>query len=127
MRVIREVMDMDEIVAELLGLDLADPETAALSEATAGDMDLIERLVQIRRDQGFTQRDVAERMGCSQPNVSAFERVGGDPHLSTVRRYATAIGARVRWQVEVDGSAVSIRFAPSAVTSDSSDFHRKAQ
>ena len=65
----------------MLGLDLTDPETAALSEATGRDMDLVERLVHVRRDQRLTQREVAERMGCSQPNVSAFERVGGDPHL----------------------------------------------
>lgn len=117
---------MDQDVAELLGLDAADPETVALDEATARDMDLIERLVQVRRDQGLTQRDVAERMGRSQPNVSAFERIGGDPHLSTVRRYAAAVGACVRWRVVVDGGSTSIRFAPTSVETDASDFYRKA-
>lgn len=121
------VHGVDHDVAELLGLDAAEPETAALDEATARDMDLVERLVQVRRDQGLTQRDVAERMGRSQPNVSAFERIGGDPHLSTVRRYATAVGARVRWQVVVDGGSTSIRFAPSSVASDASVFYRNAQ
>lgn len=116
---------MDQDIAELLGLDAADPETAALGEATARDMDLIERLVQVRHDQGLTQRDVAERMGRSQPNISAFERIGGDPHLSTVRRYAAAVGARVQWQVVVDGRATSIRFAPTSVGADTSDFYRK--
>lgn len=113
MRFIREVYAMDETVAGLLGLDLDDPEVAALGVATARDMDLIERLVQVRHDRGLTQREVAARMECSQPNVSAFERVGGDPHLSTLRRYANAIGAHVRWDVVVDGGGAggAIRIA----------------
>lgn len=118
---------MDRNITELLGLDADDQETRALDDATAADMDLLERLVQVRRDQGLTQRDVAERMGRSQPNVSAFERIGGDPHLSTLRRYAAAVGARVRWQVIVDGGATSIRFEPNTVGSDASSFYKKAQ
>lgn len=97
---------MDPHVAELLGLDMNDPVTVALDEATARDMGLIERLVQVRRDRGLTQRDIAERMGCSQPNVSAFERIGGDPHMSTVRRYAVAVGVRIHWQVSVEQSPI---------------------
>lgn len=118
---------MDRNIAELLGLDADDQVTVALDDATAGDMDLLERLVQVRRDQGLTQRDVATRMGRSQPNVSAFERVGGDPHLSTIRRYAAAVGARVRWQVVPDEGATSLPFTPSTVDSDARDFYRQAQ
>lgn len=117
---------MEERTAGLLGLDVNDAETARLIQATDSDMDLIERLVQIRIDQGLTQRDVADLMGRSQPNVSAFERTGGDPHLSSIRRYATAIGARVRWQVVVDGHAAKVRFSPRPVTSNIHDFYRQA-
>ncbi|MEZ7132237.1 helix-turn-helix domain-containing protein [Nonomuraea sp. AD125B] len=42
-------------------------------------MRLIETLVGIRRQRGLTQSDVAERMGRSQPAVSGFERLGGQP------------------------------------------------
>jgi transcriptional regulator with XRE-family HTH domain len=119
---------VDPNVAELLGLDPADPEIAALAAATDRDMDLIERLVQVRHDRGLTQRDVAERMGRSQPNVSAFERTGGDPHLSTIRRYAAAVGASVRWHVVVEGGATRISFPTSAVRGDvSDDFYRVAR
>ena len=118
---------MDDHIADLLELDLADPEVAALSAATERDMDLIDRLVLIRRDQNLTQREVAERMGRSQPNVSAFERVGGDPHLSTVRRYAAAIGASVHWVVSVDGGGEGISLQPRAVSTAEDDFYRIAQ
>lgn len=92
---------MDPHIAELLGIDLADPEVRREVEAVDRDMNLIETLVKIRKDRGLTQRQVAERMGRTQPAVSDFERVGGDPHLSTIRRYALAVGANVRHTVEV--------------------------
>ncbi|WP_169953777.1 helix-turn-helix domain-containing protein [Microbispora sp. H11081] len=86
---------MDPHIADLLGIDLDDPAERREADAIERDMDLIETLVQIRKEQGLTQADVAERMGRSQPAVSDFERLGGDPHLSTIRRYALAIGAEV--------------------------------
>ncbi|MFF3440861.1 helix-turn-helix domain-containing protein [Streptosporangium sp. NPDC002721] len=86
---------MDPNVAELLGIDLSDPGVRRENAAIDRDMRLIESLVELRRAQGLTQAQVAERMGRSQPSVSDFERLGGDPHLSTVRRYALAVGASV--------------------------------
>jgi transcriptional regulator with XRE-family HTH domain len=62
-------------------------------------MDLIRRLIAVRQDRGLTQDDVAARLGRSQSVVSDFERLGGDPHLSSVYRYATAVGASVDWMV----------------------------
>src|SRR5882724_7756954 len=94
---------MDRNIAGLLGIDLDDPREAAEAAAVSRDMDLIETLVRTRIDLGLKQRDVAERMGVSQPAVSDFERLGGDPHLSTIRRYALAIGATVRHTVVCDG------------------------
>lgn len=49
-------------------------------------------LVQARKDAGLKQSDVAERMGQSQQAISKIEDMDGDPKLSTIRRYATAIG-----------------------------------
>jgi transcriptional regulator with XRE-family HTH domain len=92
---------MDPQVAELLGIDTDDPVIRREAEAVDRDMNLIETLVSLRKDSGLTQREVAKRMGRTQPAVSDFERVGGDPHLSSIRRYALAIGANVRHSVEV--------------------------
>ncbi|MEV5412809.1 helix-turn-helix transcriptional regulator [Thermopolyspora sp. NPDC052614] len=94
---------MDPHVAELLGIDLDDPEVQRENAAIERDMRLIETLVGIRRQRGMTQAEVAERMGHSEPAVSGFERLGGDPHLSTIRRYALAIGVDVLHTVRVPG------------------------
>lgn len=78
-----------------LGLDPDDPRTqAALEDARAAER-LIDSLVQLRLQIGATQTDVAEEMETTQSAVSKFERAGGDPHLSTLQRYARAVGARL--------------------------------
>ncbi|GEL93890.1 helix-turn-helix domain-containing protein [Cellulomonas composti] len=53
-------------------------------------------LVRLRREHGLSQAVVAERMGVSQPTVAGFERDDANPTLSTLRRYALAVGAKTR-------------------------------
>jgi predicted transcriptional regulator len=38
-------------------------------------------------------------MRTSQPTVAKLERAEGDPKLSTVERYAAAVGKRVEWRL----------------------------
>ncbi|CAM3070582.1 transcriptional regulator [Mycobacterium intermedium] len=86
--------DLDDIERSA-GLD---PDSAdyRLREALAQeDSELLEKLVQLRKDKGLTQQAVAERMHRDKAAVSNFERLSSDPHLSTIRRYAAAIGAIV--------------------------------
>jgi len=59
-------------------------------------------LAEARRRAGLTQRDVAERMGISQSDVSKLER-RNDVRLSSLRSYATAIGARLILELEGPG------------------------
>ncbi|MDR1188372.1 MAG: helix-turn-helix domain-containing protein [Bifidobacteriaceae bacterium] len=66
---------------------------------------LLDALVAMRKRHGLTQAEVAERMGVTQPSVAQFERYDSNPTLSTIRRYAMAVGAVVKSQV-VDDIAV---------------------
>jgi transcriptional regulator with XRE-family HTH domain len=79
-----------------LGHDPADPSVVAAVEDAEELADLVASLVRIRRDRGLRQTDVAGLLGVSQSVVSDFERLGGDPRLSTVQRYARALGVRIR-------------------------------
>jgi transcriptional regulator with XRE-family HTH domain len=67
---------------------------------------LRERLTVRRIAQGLTQRDVAERMGAAQSQLWALETGKTDPRISTVERWAAALGAQVIYdlqdQTEVD-------------------------
>lgn len=99
-----------------LGLDPHDPEVVAAEEDTNTHMDLIETLVTIRNHRKLTQADVAVRMGTTQSRVSNFERLGGDPRLTTIFRYARAVGAKVRMNATVPCETVFVNEAnPNAV------------
>lgn len=63
---------------------------------------LLEALRKLRAKHHLSQAQVAERMGVSQPTVAAFERYDANPTLSTIRRYALAVGARIEEIVSDD-------------------------
>lgn len=87
-----------DLLAEL-GFDAEDPSVLAALEDAEEHARVIETLVAHRKAQGLKQNQVAERMGTTQSRVSSFERVSGDPRLSTLMRYARAVDARVRVSV----------------------------
>ena len=93
------------------GLDPDSPDYRLRRQLAEADDELIERLVQMRKDKGLTQKVVAERMRRDVAAVSNFERLRADPHLSTIRRYAAAIGASITHQVvdvDADNAAESV-------------------
>ena len=53
---------------------------------------VIDDLVRARRRQGLSQTDVATRMGTSQSAVARLEAGDADVRLSTLERYAAAVG-----------------------------------
>ena len=55
-------------------------------------------LADCRRAAGLTQVAIAERMGTSQGQVTRFES-GADTRLSTVARYAAALGVQIDWTI----------------------------
>jgi transcriptional regulator with XRE-family HTH domain len=61
---------------------------------------LLAELVSQRRSLGLSQTEVAARMGTSQSAVARLEAVAGDVRLSTLERYAEAVGHTLRWSLE---------------------------
>jgi len=62
--------------------------------AAAHEQHVGARLKALRRMRGLTQRQVAERLGMTQPEVSRLER-RSDARLSLVRAYVRALGAEL--------------------------------
>lgn len=56
-------------------------------------------LVQCRIAAGLTVHDLAVAMGISDSYIERIENFAEDPHLSTLRRYAAAVGAVVHHSV----------------------------
>ena len=55
-----------------------------------------------RRSLGLSQTQVAARMGTSQSAVARLETGASDALVSTVERYASALGWELRWSLEED-------------------------
>jgi len=60
---------------------------------------LLETLVGERRRLGVSQTELAARMGTSQSAVARFEAGGADARLSTIERYADALGVQLHWRL----------------------------
>ena len=60
---------------------------------------LFDQLLQARKTAGFTQSDVANRMGTKTSAIARLESGGGSkrhsPSVNTLRRYAQATGHRL--------------------------------
>lgn len=64
-------------------------------------LDIRKELVELRRKRGLTQKDLADRMGVSQPVVAELEAGRAvDLHLSTILRAAMALRAKVKISLE---------------------------
>jgi DNA-binding transcriptional regulator YiaG len=76
------------------------PHAPLHAQLARNDSRLLEELVAMRKRKHLSQDTVAARMNCSVTAVSNFERLGDDPHLSTIRRYAAAVGATIITDVQ---------------------------
>jgi transcriptional regulator with XRE-family HTH domain len=61
---------------------------------------LLAELAEQRRAAGLSQTEVAARMGTSQSSVARLEAGLADVRVSTLERYAAAIGTQLSWRLE---------------------------
>lgn len=86
-------------IAELLGIDPNDPEYILSGRLVRQDEKLLDDLVRLRRTNRLSQEAVGQLMGVGQSAVARIESGERDPRLSTLRRYALAVGADVEHTV----------------------------
>ncbi|GEM_PF-521986 len=83
---------LDELIAEGAAEDPLFPATV---DAAVRRRVFLRSLANLRESRGMPQAVVAERMRTQQPAVARLERGEGDPKLSTLERYATALGLEI--------------------------------
>lgn len=88
---------LDEIIEEGTKKN---PRFAEMVEAAHRRRVLLRELAVKRERAGVTQKDVAAAMKTSQSAVARMERGEIDAKMSTVERYANAIGHRLEWRVK---------------------------
>lgn len=83
---------LDELIEARTESDSGFPE---LVEAALRTRRLVRALSDRRREMGVSQTVIAARMGTSQSALARLEAGGSDPRLSTIERYAQALGEEV--------------------------------
>jgi predicted XRE-type DNA-binding protein len=79
-------------VAELIR-DISDSEFADAFEARLAERRIIKQLMVQRAAKGLSQKDLAERMHCTQSRISKLESsTDGELSIAEVRLYAAAVG-----------------------------------
>ena len=86
------------IIAELLYLDAHEPVFPGFRER-AERRRVTDDLAARRAAAGLSQTEVAARMGTSQSAVARLESGSNDVRLSTLERYAEALGFEVAWKL----------------------------
>jgi len=89
--------DQERIKNALRQVAEAREEQAAAIESAATTVarTLLASLIEARKKAGFSQAEVARRMGVSQPVIVRLESGTHSPTLSTLARYAAAIGVKL--------------------------------
>ena len=77
-----------------------DPVFPGFKEMAAKRERMVEDLVGLRLELGLSQTEVAARMGTSQSAVARLESGDADVRLSTLERYAAALGQMLDVRLE---------------------------
>ena len=80
-------------------LGMTDKRYSAARRMVDSQYAAIQKLCWIRKQNGLTQEDIAERMGTPKFYVSRIENGHTDSRISTLRRYALACGAEISFNV----------------------------
>jgi seryl-tRNA synthetase len=87
---------LEELIAERTARN---PDFPKLMEAAERRRALLRDLAQVREKHGRSQTAVAADMETSQSSVARLEGASGDARVSTLDRYAQALGFRVQWHL----------------------------
>lgn len=75
---------------------LQDPELKAEYDALEPEFSIMQAMIDARRSVGLTQKQLAERTGIAQSDISKLESGNANPSLRTLRRLAAGLGMQVQ-------------------------------
>ena len=74
---------------------MKDPEVKREFDALESEFQLIREMIKARREAGLTQKELAERKGLQQSNISRIENGNGNPSLETLNKIAQSLGKKL--------------------------------
>ena len=81
---------------DFLNEQLQDPEFRKEWEDIQPEMDVIRAMMEARISQNLTQRELAERTGINQADISKLENGTGNPSLKLLKRLADGMGMTLK-------------------------------
>ena len=81
---------------ESLEEELKNPEFRAEYEALEPEYQVIRALLRAREEQNLSQRQLSERTGIAQADISRIETGEGNPTIKTLQKIAEGLGMMLR-------------------------------
>jgi len=75
---------------------LKDPAFREAYDALEPEFTIIQAMIDARKTSGLTQKQLAQRTGIAQADISKLENGNANPSLRTLRRLAAGMGARLK-------------------------------
>lgn len=100
---------------------MQDPDTDAAYQKLRPKLELGRRILDLRLERGWTQKELAKKAGTKQANISRLENALLNPSIKMLQKVADALGARLEIQLvpaEEEGSLVQ---AATAALEEQSD------
>ena len=81
---------------DFLNEQLKDPEIKAEYDALEPEFAIVQAMINARKMKGITQKELSERTGIAQGDISKLENGNGNPSLRTLQRLAAAMGKKLK-------------------------------
>jgi len=77
---------------------MKDPEFKAEYEALEPEFNIIQAIINARKKSGLTQKQLSEKTGIAQGDISKIEKGEANPSLKTLKRLASGMNTRLHLQ-----------------------------
>ena len=81
---------------DFLNEQLQDPEVRAEYEALEPEFSIMQAMIDARKSSGMTQKQLSEKTGIAQADISKLENGNANPSLRTLQRLAAGMGMQVK-------------------------------
>ena len=82
--------------SDFLAEQLNDPEVKAEYDALEPEFAIIQAMIDARKSSGLTQKQLSERTGIAQADISKLESGNANPSLKTLQRLAAGMGMKIK-------------------------------
>ena len=79
-----------------LNEQLKDPAFKAEWDALQPELSLVQAMIDARKISGLTQKQLSERTGIAQADISKLENGNANPSLRTLQRLASGMGMKLK-------------------------------